>query len=63
MPIQPHQESNTLKPNLNGTYETKGRDEIHRWHAESTDTAMVEARATASTEDARRMVRIMCTGA
>ena len=39
------------------------RDEIRQRHAEDTETALGEAQAVASTEDARRMGQIMRTGA
>ena len=41
----------------------EGRDEIHWQHAEAAETALGEARATAFTEDACHMGRIMQTGA
>ena len=41
----------------------EGRDEICRRNDEAVETAMGETRDAASMKDARRMVRIMQTGA
>ena len=40
----------------------EGREEIRRRHTEAADTALGEARATASTEEALRIGRITQTG-
>ena len=41
----------------------EGRDDINRGHADTKETSLGKAQATASTEDARRMVRVTRIGA